>query len=449
MIDSQPKALYFLSSIEMWERFSYYGMRALLVLYMVKFLMFNTEKAGSIYGLYTGLVYATPLVGGYVADRYLGTRKCIFAGALLMALGHFTMAFSSFPCFYTALALLIAGNGFFKPNISTIVGQLYEKNDRRKDSGFTIFYLSINIGAFLSPLICGTLGEKIGFHYGFAAAGVGMLIGLLIYVIGQKKYLANLGVEPIYRQEQKNLLDKNQDSPLTKEEKQKIAVIFILVFFSIFFWASFEQAGSSLTLFADKSVDRMIPFLNWEFPTSYFQAVNPLLIMLLAPVFSDIWIHLSKRDKDPSTPAKFALGLGFTALGFIIMIFASAMCLQFGKVGMLWLIAVYFFHTVGELCISPVGISMITKLSPVKFGSLLMGVWFSSSFFANIVGGFFAGNYNSMDHRLFFLYPVILTGISAVVLAFMVGPIKKWMNETSGKVEDAQVQPHIGTAVEL
>lgn len=427
---AHPKALYFLFTIEMWERFSYYGMRALLVLYMVKYLLFSTEKAGNVYGIYTGLVYLTPLIGGYIADRYLGQKICIIIGAILMMIGHFAMSISDLPFFYSALGLLIVGSGFFKPNISTMVGQLYEKNDPRRDGGFTIFYMGINLGAFLSPLICGTLGEKVSFHYGFAAAGVGMLIGLLIFMWGQNKYIKLVGNAPAC-EDIMLVKDHHQkttcDLPLTKDEKQRIAVIFIMMFFCIFFWASFEQAGSSLTLFADRSTDRLIPFLNWEFPVSYFQSVNPLLIILLAPLFSKMWLDLADINKNPSLPVKFSLGLFLVAVGFVLMVIASAIA-GTGKVSFLWLIGVYLFHTLGELCISPVGLSMVTKLAPLKFASLLMGTWFLSSFFANFIAGYFAGSYDNLKTTEFFLIPVVLTGISAILILFLTKLIKKWMH---------------------
>ena len=426
---AHPKGLYFLFTIEMWERFSYYGMRALLVLYMVKYLLFSTEKAGNIYGIYTGLVYLTPLIGGYVSDKYLGQKNCIIIGSILMMLGHFAMAVKELPFFYSALGLLIIGNGFFKPNISTIVGQLYEKNDPRRDGGFTIFYMGINLGAFLSPLICGTLGEKVGFHYGFASAGVGMLIGLLLFMWGQNKFIKHVGNPPICATKQKTEFDAQIycETPLTGEEKQRIAVIFIMMFFTIFFWASFEQAGSSMTLFADRSTDRLIPFLNWEFPVSYFQSINPLIIILLAPLFSKLWLELADINKNPSLPVKFSLGLLLVSVGFVFMVIAAAFA-GTGKVSFLWLIGVYFFHTLGELCISPVGLSMVTKLAPLKFASLLMGTWFLSSFFANLTAGYFAGIYDSLKSTEFFIIPAIITGISAIVLLFIAKPIKKWMN---------------------
>ncbi len=421
-----PKGLYFLFAVEMWERFSYYGMRALLVLYMVKHLMFSTEKAGSIYGIYTGLVYATPLIGGYIADRYLGPKKCVLTGVFLMMLGHFVMTVSDLPFFYTALGLLIIGNGFFKPNISTLVGKLYDDGDSRRDAGFTIFYMGINIGAFFSPLICGTLGEKIGFHYGFGMAGIGMLIGALIYLWGQNRFCGHIGNAPDRRNIDIATVSKN--TPLTKVEKQRIAVIFILMFFSIFFWISFEQAGSSLTLFADRSVDRVIPFLNWEFPVSYFQSVNPLLIILLAPLFSRMWIELSSGNKNPSVPVKFSIGLFLVSFGFVLMVLASLASETIGKVSFLWLIGVYLFHTLGELCISPVGLSVVTKLAPVKFASLLMGTWFLSSFFANLTAGLFAGRYDSLSTPEFFMIPVLLTAITAIVAFVFARPVRKLMH---------------------
>lgn len=422
--NGHPKGLYLLFFVEMWERFSYYGMRALLVLYMTKQLMFSTEKAGTIYGGYTGLVYLTPLIGGYIADRYWGARKSIFVGGTLMALGHFSMAFSSLPFFYAALVLLILGNGFFKPNISTTVGKLYGQDDPRRDGGFTIFYMGINLGAFFSPLVCGTLGERIGWHYGFAAAGVGMVAGLLLYWWGQNRYLGDAGLRPEYKPGK----DHHQ-APLTTEEKHRIAVIFILVFFVIFFWASFEQAGSSLTLFAEHSIDRTIPLFGWEFPTSWFQSVNPFLIFVMAPLFSIIWLRMAKAGIEPSTPMKMAWGLAFLALSFVIMVIAGGIVDRtMGRVGLMWLLGSYFMATVGELCLSPIGLSLVTKLSPARFGSLLMGTWFVSSFLANFVGGIFAGNYDAMGKATFFMVPVATSGGAAVLLFLLVKPLRKWMH---------------------
>jgi proton-dependent oligopeptide transporter, POT family len=423
----QPRGLYLLFTVEMWERFSYYGMRALLVLYMTKELMFSTEKAGNIYGWYTGLVYLTPLLGGYIADRYWGARKCILIGGILMALGHFAMAFSPLPFFYSALILLIFGNGFFKPNISTTVGKLYTEHDARRDGGFTIFYMGINLGAFFSPLICGTLGERVGWHYGFGAAGVGMLIGLAIYMWLGDRLLGDAGKIPDNKPSDD---PTKQPDPLTTEEKHRIAVIFILAFFVIFFWASFEQAGSSLTLFAEHSTDRHIEFLNWEFPTSWFQSVNPFLIFILAPMFSAIWIRLAEHGKDPSTPVKMALGLALLTIGMVVMVVAGGIVdTNEGMVSMIWLLMAYFMFTVGELCLSPIGLSMVTKLSPVRFGSLMMGTWFGANFLSNLVGGIFAGNYDAMSKSTFFMIPVATAGTAAVVLFVLSPKLKRWMHD--------------------
>ncbi len=421
-----PPGLFLLFFVEMWERFSYYGMRALLMLYMTKQMLFTTQKAGQIYGWYTGLVYMTPLIGGYIADRYLGSRFCIFIGGILMALGHFAMAFPGEAIFYTALGLLIVGNGLFKPNISTIVGSLYEEKDPRRDGGFTIFYMGINLGAFFSPLVCGTLGEKWGWHYGFGAAGVGMVIGLVLYLWGQHRYLGTHGLEPARPRTVNG--ERVTDVPLTTEEKQRMIVVFVLVGFSIFFWLSFEQAGSSLTLFADRSTDRVIGALGWEFPTSYFQSVNPLLIFLLAPLFSSLWLNLTKRENNPSAPVKFALALFLVGLGFLLMIGAVKVEAQYGKVGIWWLLAVYFFHTVGELCLSPVGLSLVTKLAPARFASLMMGTWFLSSFAANKLGGILAGEYDSMDRITFFSIPLATAWGSALLLIILSPWLKRWMH---------------------
>jgi len=474
---NQPKGLFLLFFVEMWERFSYYGMRALLVLYMVKYLMFSTEKSSQIYGWYTGMVYMTPLIGGYIADRYLGQRKCIVIGAVLMAIGHFAMAFPALPFFFGAMILLILGNGFFKPNISTVVGSLYEENDPRRDGGFTIFYMGINLGALFSPLVCGALGENIGWHWGFGAAGVGMLLGLAMYLWGQKSILGDKLCKPAAAQTNYwvpigmiavllvfligssfqfsgyditglipswvygvaatlaaiGLAYSYASSPkstLTQVEKQRIAVIFIMVFFAIFFWSAFEQAGSSLTLFADRETNRNLTLFGWSFlmPASFFQSINPLFIILLAPFFSKMWLGLGESGKEPTSPMKFVMGLGLLAVGFVVMIAAAAAYQQHGPVSVMWLVGAYFFHTLGELCLSPVGLSMVTKLAPAQFGSLMMGVWLLSSFAANFVGGYFAGNYDAINHVNFYMIPTA-TGLGAALLLLLITPkLKKWMH---------------------
>lgn len=474
---NQPKGLFLLFFVEMWERFSYYGMRALLVLYMVDYLAFSTEKSGQVYGWYTGMVYMTPLIGGYIADRYLGQRACIVIGAVLMALGHFMMAFPALPFFFGAMILLILGNGFFKPNISTVVGTLYEPNDPRRDGGFTIFYMGINLGALFSPLVCSTLGEKIGWHWGFGAAGVGMVLGLAMYLWGNKAMLGDKGLKPaqpstnywvpagmiavlltflIASSFQFSGYDimhmipgwlygtaatlaaiglayawaSSPKSTLTQQEKQRVAVIFIMVFFAVFFWSAFEQAGSSLTLFAKNETNRWISVFGyrWEIPAGYFQSINPLFIILLAPFFSKMWTNLGETGKEPSSPMKFVIALSLLAVGFVIMIAAALAYQQHGPVSMLWLVGAYFFHTLGELCLSPVGLSLVTKLAPAQFASLLMGVWLLSSFAANFVGGFFAGNYDAINHAKFYLIPTA-TGLGSALLLLLITPkLRKWMH---------------------
>ena len=429
----QPKAIYFLFTIEMWERFNYYGMRALLVLFMVKFLMFSTEKAGSLYGWFTGLVYLTPLIGGYIADRYLGRIKAMYIGMITMALGQFLLSSvalsSSMMAFYAALLLIVIGNGFFKPNMSATVGSLYDGvNDPRRDGGFTIFYMGVKLGAFIAPLICGPLQQARGWTWGFMAAAIGMTIGVITLAVGRKKFLGDSGLHPV------NCRIKNGEKvcnePLTKMEKQRIAVIFIMMFFVIFFWSAFEQAGSSLTLFADQSTNKVINIFGWtwDIPTAKFQSLNPLFIVLFGPVFSKMWVKLSNAKMEPSTPYKFVWGLGLVALGFVLMVLAVMTYEKYGPVSVLWLVGVYLIHTLGELCLSPVGSSMVTKLAPARFVSMLIGVYFLANFAANLTGGIFAGNYDTMSHKLFFMIPIATAGGAAILLMLLAKPIRKWMH---------------------
>lgn len=390
-----PKGLYLLFMTEMWERFSYYGMRALLILYLTSATTSHLGgkgwadgDAGMLYGWFTGLVYLTPLIGGWLADNYLGQRKSITIGGILMMLGQFAL-FSevSDMTFYLGLGLLIIGNGFFKPNISTIVGNLYEENDARRDSAFTIFYMGINVGAFLAPLVCGYLGETYGYRYGFLAAGIGMMLGQIMFNSMAQSYLGNIGRFVPKTAEQKAATKQK----LSKEETDRVAVILVLVLFVIFFWAGFEQAGSSLSLYTDRYIDRNV--FGWEIPTSWFQSVNPIFIVALAPIISSFWISLAAKGKNPNVTIKMAMGMVLLGLGFFLMV--GAIMERGGdvqdvaiKANIWWLIGTYFLHTLGELCLSPVGLSMVTKLAPVTYASLLMGAWFLSSFVANIMGGY-------------------------------------------------------------
>ncbi len=415
MFKDHPKGLYVLFFTEMWERFSYYGMRAILTLYMINALLFDKAFTSSIYGYYTGLVYLTPLLGGYVADKYWGNRKSIITGGIMMLVGQLTLSASGF--YYSALAdqtvvssftfnmqqilfivglfFLILGNGFFKPNISTMVGSLYPAEAINiRDAAFTIFYMGINLGALIAPFIAGGLGDTgnpADFKYGFLSAAIGMGIGLITFIIGKNKHLVTPSGEPVGMvPKQKTAEEKKEaaNTPLTKIEKERIAVIFILAFFVIFFWAAFEQAGVSLTFFAEEQTNRVIGWLgNYVIPASFFQAINPVAIIVFAPIFAMIWTKLGKIDKEPNTPLKMALGLFLLSMGFAVLVMGSKIADTGVKVSPLWLVGAYTLHTFGELSLSPIGLSMVTKLSPIRFSSILMGIWFGSNAAANWLAG--------------------------------------------------------------
>ena len=473
-----PKGIYLLFVTEMWERFSYYGMRALFVLYMTKALLFDKAYGSQIYGSYTGLVYLTPLIGGYIADRYWGNRRSIIVGALLMAAGQFLMFLSgSFfenvqlatMLMFGGLSLLILGNGFFKPNISTMVGQLYKPEDKRKDSAYTIFYMGVNTGSFIAPIICGVLGDTghpADFRWGFLAACIGMLLGVVVFYLGKDKYLQTpsgdpIGVIPNSRDIKRNATDKQStkieeqiqveaksntktaflwgliwivlfsalyflldtdligsiifsltiaapgyiisDHSLSKTERSRIWVIYIIAFFVIFFWSAFEQAGASLTYFAEEQTDRHLSLFDWTIPTSYFQTINAVAIIIFAPIFVAIWAKLGKKGKEPASPYKQSIGLFLLAIGYLIIAFGVKGLAPGIKVSMLWLIGLYTIHTFGELCLSPIGLSMVNKLAPIRFASLLMAIWYLSTASANK----FAGTLSSY-------YPEPLIELSAV-----------------------------------
>ena len=387
-----PKGLYLLFTVEMWERFSYYGMRALLIFYLTKSwldggLGYDEQTGNLIYGFFTGFVYFTPLIGGWLADHKIGQRMAISIGAFTMMAGEFCLASSqSRYSLMAGLLLLIIGNGFFKPNISTIVGQLYSPTDLRRDQGFTLFYMGINVGALFSPLVTGTLAVHYGYNTGFLAAGIGMLIGQIFYLSLGNRLLGNAGKR---LHKDKSLSPEASTPPLTKVEKDRTKVILITTFFAIFFFASFEQAGSSLSLYTDKFIDRTIG--NFEIPASWFQSVNPICIILFAPLFSILWRELARRKREPSLPVKMASGMLLQGLGFVLMVGAV---LQRGdssselvKANILWMLFMYLFSTFGELCLSPIGLSMVSRLSPARLTSMLMGVWLASSFVANILAG--------------------------------------------------------------
>lgn len=459
--NGHPKGLYMLFMVEMWERFNYYGMRALLVYFMTSAVIgFSDPQAYKVYGWFTALVYATPLLGGFLADRYIGKRHAITIGAILMALGQFTLASYGFipakVALYAGLALIIAGNGFFKPNISSIVGELYEPNDVRRDGGFTIFYMGINIGAFFAPFVTGYLGEVtatspawVQWRWGFLAAGLGMVIGLVWYLVSQEKYLGHVGLLPARK------ADKFQDPaekakaeeanrPLTQDEWDKIKAIFTFTFIAVFFFAFFEQAGSSLSKFAQTSIHLpVLHFPAWlagllpehiakaglEFKASWFQSINPISVVILAPLFAKMWIRLGQKNKEPSIPFKFAMGVFLTGFGFLVLAIGAMFLSPTHQINMMWLIALYVIHTCGELCLSPVGLSMVTKLSPAKFMSMFMGVWLASSFVGNLMGGYFATLSARLENMsVFFAIPAgILMVFGLLVWAFS-GKIKQWMH---------------------
>ena len=484
-----PAGLRTLFFTEMWERMSYYGMRALLVLFMVDAiedggLGFTDANATAIYGLYTASVYFLTLPGGWIADRLLGAQKTIWFGGIIIMCGHFILAIPSIYAFFTGLIFVVVGTCLLKPNISAVVGELYPPGDPRRDAGFTIFYMGINLGAALGPLVSSTLGEseQFGWHYGFAAAGVGMLFGLIQYRLSMKK-LGTAGLEPTLdrndpadRLKMRNgwrivgavsalailgiallmtgVLTVNPQSlsekatifiavvaglyfvalfafgKLTTDEKKRVVVIIVLFLASAMFWAGFEQAGSSLNLFAERYTDRMIG--GFEIPAGWFQTLNPTFIIILAPLYSALWVSLARRHLDPSTPAKFALGLILLGVGFAIMIGAAELVVAGNTVMPTWLIFTFLFHTMGELALSPVGLSAMTKLAPKRYCGQMMGIWFVSSALGLIIAGILAGEFraDAVDTMPALYTQIVLTTAgSGLLLAVFARPLRRLMGD--------------------
>ncbi len=426
--EKHPDGLYVLFFTEMWERFGYYGMRGLLVLYMIKGLDFSQPVASRLYGWYTGLVYLTPIFGGLIADRVLGYRKSIISGAVLLSIGYFVLGVQTRPLFFVALFILIIGNGLFKANISTLVGKLYRKGDPRRDAGFSIFYMGINLGAAISPFICSPLGEKVAWRYGFWAAGVGMLIALVTFISGQPR-LAAINVE--LPEPTPPSTDTKAAESESEVERGRILALAIIALFTIFFWMAFEQAGNTMTLWADVNTVRLIhlPIVgDWEIPASMFQAVNATFIIVFAPLMGALWLMLGRKGWEPSTTVKFVLGLFFLGLGFVAMVAAAISAgSDAGKVSALWLVLAYFMHTIGELCLSPIGLSLVTKLAPVRLAGMLMGVWFVAIFVGNWLAGFLGGWWQQYPHKTFFGIFVVTSWAAAAVLLLMVKPLKRLM----------------------
>lgn len=421
-----PRGLSTLFFLEMWERYSYYGMRALLFLYMVGStqrpgLGFNEAKAGSIYGWYTSMVYALGLLGGYVADRWLGHYRSVLYGGIIIALGHFSMAVPQLHFFYLGLVLIVIGTGLLKPNASTLVGSLYKKDDPRRDAGFSVFYMGINFGAFFAPLITGWLGQKYNWHLGFAAAGVGMVIGVIQYIAG-RKYLVAAEVEDREAEEHPD----EPAPPLTKVEWMRISVIGILFLFTTIFWAGYEQAGTTLNLFADRAT--RLTLFNFTFPSSWFQSVEPLCVIIFAPVFAWLWLRLGRYD--PSSPAKFTIGLTFLSLSYLFILQAGHLFeATHNRVSPMWLIFLYFLQTCGEICLYPTGMSMVTKLSPPRLVGFLMGVFFLSLAFGNKIAGWVAGFLTNLPFSQVFQIAFISSGVAAIILLMLIKPIRKLMGD--------------------
>ena len=423
-----PRGLSTLFFTEMWERFSFYGLRAILVFYMTATavqggLGFPTAKATAILGWYGFGVYAAAIPGGWIADRFLGQYRSVFVGGVIIALGHFSLAFPSITTFYLGLMLIVIGTGLLKPNISTMVGALYDKDDERRDAGFSIFYMGINLGAFIAPFVVGTLGQRVDWHVGFGCAGIGMTLGLIQYVAGKKRLLPAL--ERIAQAERRTASAAEPWWRFAPEEWKRVGAIAVFFLFSCIFWAAFEQAASSLNLFADR-MTRLNAF-GFEFPSSWFQSLNSaFMIFGLAPLLALLWIRLGPRQ--PSSPVKFALGLLFAGFGFALLVPAAKMAQEQGVlVSVWWLVGVYFLHTIGELCLSPVGLSIVTKLAPARIVGAMMGLWFLSIAVGNKMAGWVAGYFERLPLPQLFGAVALTTFVSAIILLLLTRPIKALM----------------------
>ncbi len=488
-----PKGLYVLFATEMWERFNFYGMRAILIFFMTKALLFDKAFAGNLYGSYTGLIYLSPLVGGYIADRYWGNKRSIIAGGLIMAIGEIILFFcaslyksapeTSGLLFFAGLGFMIAGNGFFKPNISSLVGQLYEKTDNRIDAAYTIFYMGINTGGAIGPLVCGFLGDTGNpgdFKWAFLAGAIAMVLSVIVQLLYHNKYVLSpnkeiLGLTPLNAPKKATspvvvvsslllfaflaialiYIDAKvvsylfylllaavlfiatilySDKLLTQKEKARISVMFIVSFFVIFFWSAFEQAGASLNFFADEQTQRDLGF--YIVPASFFQSLNSIFVVAFAPLFAWLWIKLGKRE--PSSPTKMAIGLFLLAVGYLWIAFGVHNVQTGVKVSMVWLVGMYALHTSGELCLSPIGLSLFNKLAPIKFASLLMAVWFTANAFANKFAGLLSSlfpdnkttsflGYSMSNNYDFFMLFVVMAGVASGILFLLTKQLQKMM----------------------
>ncbi len=480
-LSNHPKGLKTLFLTEMWERMSFYGMRGILVLFMTASLInggleINAVEASAIYGIYASSVYLVALLGGWIADRHIGQQNAILYGGLVIMIGHFLLAFTNIETFYLGLIFVVLGTGLLKPNISAIVGGLYEKDQARKESGFTIFYMSINIGSVLGFFICGYLGENIGWHYGFGAAGIGMAFGLIQFVM-TKKNLGEIGLYPSINLPKRK---KNREisllvvflsifllsvflgligvwtfnpipianimtvliifiallyfmylfsfGELNEEERKKIILIIVLFLGAAFFWSGFDQAGSSFNIFAKEYTNRVI--LGWEYPASWLQILNPILVVILSPFMAYLWFYLGKKMLDPSLPFKFGLGLIFMAIGFVFIAYGASLAMQEGLAGARWLLITYLFHTIGELILSPIGLAAISNLSPKRYVGQMMGIWFLASSLGAIIAGLLSGQatyegLNSMPDL--FNKIAIISSIAGLILILIAKPLNNWV----------------------
>ena len=490
-----PRGLSTLFFTEMWERFSYYGMRGILLLFLVNSVTtggfgMSDKTASAIYGLYVGMVYLMALPGGWVADRILGQRRAVFLGGSIIAAGHFSMAVPTVPTFYLGLCLIVLGTGLLKPNVSAMVGDLYPEGGARRDAGFSIFYSGINTGALFGPIICGYLGEKVNWHLGFGAAGIGMVFGLLQYRLGGK-YLGTAGLRAPAPEDRTalrrlgagvvvaalaaallvwlqmagvmrlTLIDVAQSTgvfigvlaliyfsalllfgKLSVAEKKRVVLIFVFFLAAVLFWSGYEQAGSSMNLFAERLTNRVIA--GWEMPASWLQSVNPVFIIVLAPVVGFVWVWL--RSREPSTPAKMGYGLALLAIGFFVLAWGATYTVGGGKVSPMWLIVTYFLHTVGELCLSPVGLSSVTKLAPRRLVGQLMGTWFMGTALGNLIAGLAGGGFEGLTTGEMFAAVAKVTGVAGLVLLLFSRPLRRLMgSENPQPVEMVPVGAEVAT----
>ncbi len=423
-----PRGLYVLFLTEMWERFSFYGMRALLVLFLVSSVNgenpgfgWTSSEALKLYGIYTFLVYLSSIPGGILADKLIGQKKAVILGGILLVAGHSILALQSLYAFYIGLGLIIAGVGCLKPNISTMVGGLYPKGDDRRDKGFTIFYIGINVGAFLAGIIIGYVGETMGWHYGFGLAGIGMAIGLIVFITGHK-YLKGVGEATAALSVADQAI---KAKPLTKIEKDRILVMLISFLMIIVFWGAFEQAGGLMNLYASEKTNRLIGFLNWTVPATWFQSVNSFFIITLGIPIAAFWYNRKRKGKEASSIFKIALGVIIMGWGFLFMTAASIQYQNDGSSAMYWLILAYMFHTVGELSASPVALSYITKLAPLKYASIMMGIFFAATGLGNYVAGWVGvWSQTAGELQIFLGIAIFCTIIGGLVIAIL-KPLKR------------------------